>query len=326
MPVVVAGQRAARRRDHRELRGAHVRDLLRHPGRARPPALPRRRLRPARLRSLPRPLTRGDGRAARARRAGRGRRARRGVPRPQRLRAPPRRRPARQGCRDRGDRPRLLDRDRAQQARGQGGLRRREAGRLRRAHREQARERFAARRPGSSPASARRPRNGSNGRASARLRALGGDARRALDGMVRRRGSARTSAAWRVSRTSATSERSASRSRSRARPPSTATCAASGARATAATPHRAALLRRSPAQQRRGRTDRHQGAIRRLLDRHPGAHASIAVNELEPVWQMALDLLRRLDPTQPVRLIGVRVAGLDEEAARRRDQLRSPLR
>jgi DNA polymerase-4 len=39
------------------------------------------------------------------------------------------------------------------------------------------------------------------------------------------------------------------------------------------------------------------------------------VNELEPVWRVALDLLRRLDPTPPVRLIGVRVAGLDEEVA-----------
>jgi DNA polymerase IV len=39
------------------------------------------------------------------------------------------------------------------------------------------------------------------------------------------------------------------------------------------------------------------------------------VNELESVWGVALDLLRRLDPTQPVRLIGVRVAGLDEEGA-----------
>jgi DNA polymerase IV len=39
------------------------------------------------------------------------------------------------------------------------------------------------------------------------------------------------------------------------------------------------------------------------------------VNELESVWQVASDLLRRLDPPQPVRLIGVRVARLDEEVA-----------
>jgi DNA polymerase-4 len=39
------------------------------------------------------------------------------------------------------------------------------------------------------------------------------------------------------------------------------------------------------------------------------------VSELESVWRVALDLLRRLDPPHPVRLIGVRVAGLDEEVA-----------
>jgi DNA polymerase-4 len=39
------------------------------------------------------------------------------------------------------------------------------------------------------------------------------------------------------------------------------------------------------------------------------------VNELDAVWGVALDLLRRLEPPRPVRLIGVRVAGLDEETA-----------
>jgi DNA polymerase IV len=49
-----------------------------------------------------------------------------------------------------------------------------------------------------------------------------------------------------------------------------------------------------------------------------------AVNDLDTVWRVALDLLRRLDPRLPVRLIGVRVAGLDEEGAEpkaRADQL-----
>jgi DNA polymerase-4 len=48
-----------------------------------------------------------------------------------------------------------------------------------------------------------------------------------------------------------------------------------------------------------------------------------AVNELDAVWTVALDLLRRLDPQRPVRLIGVRVAGLDEAqpAAADADQL-----
>ena len=39
------------------------------------------------------------------------------------------------------------------------------------------------------------------------------------------------------------------------------------------------------------------------------------VNQLDTVWEVALDLLRRLEPPRPVRLIGVRVAGLDEAAA-----------
>jgi hypothetical protein len=34
------------------------------------------------------------------------------------------------------------------------------------------------------------------------------------------------------------------------------------------------------------------------------------------VLGVALELLRRLDPQDPVRLIGVRVAGLDENEAR----------
>ena len=38
------------------------------------------------------------------------------------------------------------------------------------------------------------------------------------------------------------------------------------------------------------------------------------VNALDTVWEVALDLLRRLEPPRPVRLIGVRVAGLDEAA------------
>ena len=40
-----------------------------------------------------------------------------------------------------------------------------------------------------------------------------------------------------------------------------------------------------------------------------------AVNELDAVWTVAVELLRRLDPPRPVRLIGVRVSGLDAEPA-----------
>jgi DNA polymerase-4 len=41
-----------------------------------------------------------------------------------------------------------------------------------------------------------------------------------------------------------------------------------------------------------------------------------AVNDVGTVGTVALELLRRLDPRRPVRLLGVRVAGLDEELAR----------
>jgi DNA polymerase IV len=37
------------------------------------------------------------------------------------------------------------------------------------------------------------------------------------------------------------------------------------------------------------------------------------VQDLETVWDVARELLLRLDPARPVRLIGVRVAGLDED-------------
>jgi DNA polymerase-4 len=39
------------------------------------------------------------------------------------------------------------------------------------------------------------------------------------------------------------------------------------------------------------------------------------VNDLPTVRAVARELLRRLDPARPVRLIGVRVAGLDEAAS-----------
>jgi DNA polymerase-4 len=46
-----------------------------------------------------------------------------------------------------------------------------------------------------------------------------------------------------------------------------------------------------------------------------------AVNDPDTVWRVASDLLRRLDPPAPVRLVGVRVAGLDEEINTGSDQL-----
>jgi DNA polymerase-4 len=42
----------------------------------------------------------------------------------------------------------------------------------------------------------------------------------------------------------------------------------------------------------------------------------VAVNDSRTVWTVARELLRRLDPRRPVRLLGVRVAGLDEHSGR----------
>ena len=84
--------------------------------------------------------------------------------------------------------------------------------------------------------------------------------------------------------------------------------------------------------------DRDQGPVRRLLHGYARAQRrgrtigikvrfddfttvtrarslDAAVNETETVGTVALELLRRLDPSRPVRLLGVRVAGLDEESA-----------
>jgi len=79
------------------------------------------------------------------------------------------------------------------------------------------------------------------------------------------------------------------------------------------------------AQERRGRT---VGIKVRFDDFSTVTRArtlEAAVNDLETVHAVALGLLRTLAPRRPVRLLGVRVAGLDErEAARVRvpaDQL-----
>jgi DNA polymerase-4 len=66
-------------------------------------------------------------------------------------------------------------------------------------------------------------------------------------------------------------------------------------------------------QERRGRTI---GIKVRLDDfsTHTRARSrSEATNDVDVVRAVALDLLREFDPPRPVRLIGVRVAGLDEE-------------
>ena len=76
----------------------------------------------------------------------------------------------------------------------------------------------------------------------------------------------------RASRTSASSRPRGPPSRSRARPPSTATCTASGSSSRCSSGSPPSSARRSCAQDAPRAHGRHQGALRRLLDRHPGAH------------------------------------------------------
>ncbi len=41
------------------------------------------------------------------------------------------------------------------------------------------------------------------------------------------------------------------------------------------------------------------------------------MSTLDVLWPVALDLLRTLDPERPVRLLGVRVAGMEDAALSR---------
>jgi DNA polymerase IV len=70
---------------------------------------------------------------------------------------------------------------------------------------------------------------------------------------------------------------------------------------------------------RRGRTI---GIKLRLADfsTHTRARTiDCSVNDLDTVHAVALELLRAFDPQEPVRLLGVRVAGLDQQEGRRAD-------
>ena len=181
---------------------------------------------------------------------------------------------------------------------------------------EQARERFAGSPPGLVP--------GIGPKTAERLERQGiatlGRARGDAGGAAGRAGSAPGSgpgwAGWPASRTTAGSRPCAWPSPSRARPPSTSDLRGLGElepQLRRLTEQLCATLER---QQTRGRTI---GIKVRYDDFSTVTRArSLAapVNELDTVWAVALDLLRRLDPPRPVRLIGVRVAGLDEERAR----------
>ena len=68
-------------------------------------------------------------------------------------------------------------------------------------------------------------------------------------------------------------------------------------------------------EERRGRTIGIKVRFDDFIDRHPRPQPRRAGERPRTVGTVALELLRRLDPRRPVRLLGVRVAGLDEESA-----------
>ena len=188
----------------------------------------------------------------------------------------------------RGDGPLLLDRHRAEQAGGQGGLRRREARRLRGAQRaSRPASASRARRPAWCPASGPRPPRGSSARASP---PSAGSPRHRR--MRWRAGSALALgpiwAGWRASRTTARSRPSTRPSRSRARPPSTATCAAWPSWSPSCGVLTEQLCATLAKHERRGRTI---GIKVRYDDFSIVTRArSLAapVNELDTVWEVAL--------------------------------------
>ena len=134
-------------------------------------------------------------------------------------------------------------------------------------------------------------------------------------------GAPRACAAWRASRTTASWSSTACASRSRARRPSTTICAALGELMPVLERLSEQLCADLERHERRGRTI---GIKVRLDDfsTHTRARSvATAVNDLATVRRVAGELLSELDPPRPVRLLGVRVAGLDEAAPAPSDQM-----
>ena len=125
----------------------------------------------------------------------------------------------------------------------------------------------------------------------------------------------------------ARSRRCGSRSRSRARPPSTATSTASAQLEPVLERLTGRALRDARARGAARPHDRHQGPLRRLHDRHPRPQPGRRRERRRDRRRRSRSTCSaRLDPRRPVRLLGVRVAGLDEElAAGRRGRSAQPL-
>ena len=206
-----------------------------------------------------------------ARRAGRGRGARRGLPRSDRLssaRAPPRgesrrpsRRPPASAARSASGRtsswPRSPPTPRSPTASSCSAPSRPASA-------------SPARRPACSPASARRPPSGSSARASPRwARSRPPPTSSWPSGSAA--GSGPGWAAWRASRTIAGSRPCGWPSRSRARPPSTQDLRGLGELEPQLRRLTEQLCAHARARRAARAHDRHQGPLRRLLDRHQGA-------------------------------------------------------
>ena len=214
------------------------------------------------------------------------------------------------------DRPHLLGRARAEQAGGEGGVGRREAGRVRGAERRRGAR--ALRRGLPRPRARHRAQDGGPARAARDPDA--GAARRHARTSSSRSGSAPASGPHlaalarfedeRLHRDRAGGEVRVARDHLRprpARPPP--------ARAGARAPHRRALRDARPRGAARPH-DRDQGPLRRLHDRHArpqprrGGERRRTRSERSRSSFSGASIRPR-----PVRLLGVRVAGLDEESA-----------
>ena len=318
-PVVVAGSgpRAVVTTASYEARALRRRlGDARRPGAAAVPAGGRAG---AGLHDLSRGLARGDGHRARARRARRGGRSRRGVSRPERavLAA---RGDAPADRRDQGrDAADLLGRDRPEQARREGRLRRGEAGRASSCSR-------ASRRARASPQAPPGLVPGIGPKTAARLADAGADDARAPSAprpsACSSSASARTSASsWAAARASNTTASSAPRarsSRSRASGRSTTTSHDPAAAARVAEHDgRASCARASPRTGAAGARSGSRSASTTSRPPRAPTRSSAPTSDVERVTAVALRLLAEYAPARPVRLLGVRVAGLAASCAAR---------
>ena len=305
------GLRPARGRHDRLLRGSPVRRVLRHPGRAGAPAVPGGDLPPARLRGVPHHVQARDGPRPRAR----SRRSRSPASTRPISTSPASSRRARR-CAAWSPRSRrdtgleLLGRHRAEPAGGEGRLRRREARGLRRAHaragvRALRRRRAAAACRGSG----RRRPSGSRRSGSRRSAQLAATPPRALADALRRpprplpprpralrgRGAVTTSASrCRESRETTFP------TRRRRRAEQAAACAGSPASCATGSPSASGAGARS------------RSSCASTTSRPSPAPAPSPRRRTTPrvVADVACALLREYAPPRPVRLLGVRVAGV----------------